>query len=67
MVKASGWARAGLVATGTVVAAGLAALPWLCMKAGLLTHVGVPAFGMLVLADAIIVAAILWRVVTGRP
>ncbi len=49
------------------VAAGLAALPWLCMKAGLLTHVGVPAFGILVLADAIIVAAILWRVVTGRP
>lgn len=66
MVKASGWARAGLVATGAVVAAGLAALPWLCLKAGLLAHVGVPAFGLLVLSDAVIVVAILWRVVTGR-
>lgn len=67
MVKASGWARAGLVATGAVVAAGLASLPWFCLKAGLLTHVGVPAFAILVLADAVIVVAILWRVVTGRP
>lgn len=56
-----------MVATGTVVAAGLAALPWFCLKAGLLTHVGVPAFAILVLADAIIVLAILGRVVTGRP
>lgn len=67
MVKGSGWARAGLATTSTVVAAGLAALPWFCLKQGLLPHVGRPAFGLLLLADAVVMVAILWRVVTGRP
>ncbi|MEI6343100.1 MAG: hypothetical protein WCR07_14210 [Verrucomicrobiota bacterium] len=66
MDKSHGWARVTLAVTGLAVAAGLSALPWLCLKAGLLVHVGKPAFGLLVAADATVVGAILWRAITGR-
>ena len=59
--------RFWLAVTGLVVVAFLVALPWFCLKAGLLVHVGKPAFGLLVGADATIVLLLLWRVVTGRP
>lgn len=67
MANATGWRRAGLAIAGLLVIVLLAVLPWFCLKAGLLIHVGKPAFGLLVAADAVVASLVLWRVATGRP
>jgi len=58
--------RAFLAIAGVAIALPLAALPWLCLKAGLLIHVGRPAFALLVAAHALVGALVLWRAATGR-
>ena len=63
----TGVRRVVLALSGLVVVGLLAALPWFCLKAGLLVHVGRPAFGLLVVADALVACLVLWRAVTGRP
>jgi hypothetical protein len=66
MASSSIGGRLVLGVAGLSVVALLAALPWFCLKAGLLVHVGKPAFGLLVAADALVASMVLWRVATGR-